>query len=126
MSCIFKIFKSKKVPERRPSFAIRLSDPLPNKYEELVQYETFLRIHMNRLNRRYETVSKNLIHSRNQNNMPGILACMKERKNIESEFERIKQRLKEVLEKRRQFEDIPSSKTPTLMLKVVHNPLVSK
>jgi hypothetical protein len=51
---------------------------------------------------------------------------MKERKNIESEFERIKQRLKEVLEKRRQFEDIPSSKTPTLMLEVVHNPLVSK
>ncbi len=127
MSCIFNLFKSKeKASERRASFAIKMSDPIPKKYDELVQYETFLRVHLNRLSRRFEMISKNLVYARSQHNMPGILGCMKERQRIENEFEQIKARLKEVLEKRAEFEGGKSPKTPTLMLEVVKNPLASK
>ena len=127
MSCIFNIFKSKKkTPQRRQSFTVKMTDPIPKTYEEVVEYETFLRVHMNRLNRRYETVSKNLVHARSQQNVQAILACMKERQRIEIQFEDMKKRLKEVLVKRAEFENPPTSKTQTLRLEIVPNPLASK
>ncbi len=103
-----------------------MTDPIPKTYEEVVEYETFLRVHMNRLNRRYETVSKNLVHARSQQNVQAILGCMKERQRIEIQFEDMKKRLKEVLAKRTEFENPPTSKTPTLRLEIVPNPLASK
>jgi len=126
MSCIFKLFKSKKSQVRRPSFAIKMTDPIPKKYEELVEYESFLRMHLNRMKRRYEFVNRNLLHYRSKNDMSGILLCMKERQQIEVQFEEVKARLTEVVKKRAEFEGPATPKTPTLMLEVVKNPLVTK
>jgi hypothetical protein len=57
-----------------------------------------------------------------------ILSTMKERQDLEAQFEAMKERLKEVVKKRRAFEGGPpeTPKTPTLMLEVVKNPLASK
>jgi hypothetical protein len=126
MSCIFNLFKSKKTLERRASFAIKMTDPIPKTYEELVEYESFLRMHLNRMKRRYEMVNRNLLYYRSKNEMPGILAYMKERQQIEVQFEEVKARLTEVLKKRGVFEGPATPKTPTLMLEVVKNPLVTK
>jgi len=127
MSCIFNLFKSKKkVAARRPSFTIKMVDPIPKSYEELVEYESFLRMHLNRMKRRYDIVNRNLLHYRSKNEMSGILACMKERQDIEITFEKVKGRLTEVLKKRAEFEGPSSPTTPTLMLEVVKNPLVTK
>ena len=131
MSCLFNLFsskKNKKTVERKHSFSIKMTDPIPKKYEELVQYEGFLRNHMARLNRRYETVGKNLMYARSQSNTMNILAAMKERQQIEVQFEQMKERLKEVMKKRGEHEGNPplTPKTPQLMLEVVKNPLVTK
>jgi hypothetical protein len=131
MSCIFKLFssgKKKNAVERKPSFILKMSDPIPKTYEELVQYEAFLRGHMSRLNRRFETVSKNLLYVRSQGNTMLILSTMKERQELEIQFEAMKKRLREVVKKRAEFEgNTPlTPRTPTLMLEVVPNPLVSK
>ncbi len=126
MSCIFNLFKSKKPQGGRPSLMIKMTDPIPKTYEELVEYESFLRMHLNRMKRRYEMVNRNLLHYRSKNEMPGILACMKERQQIEVHFEEVKGRLTEVLKKRGVFEGPATPKTPTLMLEVVRNPLVTK
>lgn len=129
MSCIFKIFRSKKVPERKPSFVIKINDPMPKTYEELVPYETFLRNHLTRLNRRYEVVSKNLAYARNQNEMAAILLAMRERREIEVNFEQIKSRLTEVVAKRKEFEGPAAPRIPripSITLEVVPNPLVTK
>jgi hypothetical protein len=127
MSCIFNIFKSKKkTPERRLSFVVKMSDPIPKKHEELVEYEAFLRMHLNRMKRRYDMVNRNLLHYRSKNEMSGILLCMKERQEIEMNFEKVKARLTEVLKKRSEFEGPAPPRTPTLMLEVVKNPLVTK
>jgi hypothetical protein len=105
---------------------IKMTDPIPKTYEQLVEYESFLRMHLNRMKRRYEMVNRNLLHYRSKNEMPGILACMKERQQIEAHFEEVKGRLTEVLKKRGVFEGPATPKTPTLMLEVVRNPLVTK
>lgn len=131
MSCIFKLFTSKKNTqvERKQSFSIKMSDPIPKTYEELVQYEAFLRNHMARLSRRFETVSRNLVYARSKGNTIQVIASMKERQQIEAQFEQMKGRLKEVVGKRREFEGpkAPETpKTPTLTLEIVKNPLVHK
>jgi len=128
MSCIFKLFSSKKkTTERIQSLTIKINSPLPKTYEELVQYEAFLRSHMNRLNRRFELISKNLMYMRSQGNTMLILSSMKERQDLEVQFETLKTRLKEVIKKRTTFEGGPAEtpKTPTLMLEVVKNPLAT-
>jgi hypothetical protein len=103
-----------------------MTDPIPKKYEELVEYESFLRMHLNRMKRRYDMVNRNLLHYRSKNEMSGILLCMKERQQIEVQFEEVKGRLTEVLKRRAEFEGPATPKTPTLMLEVVKNPLVTK
>lgn len=105
-----------------------MSDPVPKTYEELVPYEAFLRNHMNRLNRRFEIVSKNLLFARSQGNTMLIISAMKERQELENQFEGMKERLREVVKRRGAFEGASpeTPKTPTLMLEVVRNPLVSK
>lgn len=126
-----KLFTSKKKTsvERKQSFTIKLSDPIPKKYEELVQYEAFLRNHMSRLSRRFEAVSRNLMYARSQGNTLQVIATMQERQQIEAQFEQMKERLKEVVKNRSRLEG-PSApetpKTPTLLLEVVKNPLVHK
>jgi len=127
MSCIFNLFKSKKKSaERRASFTMKITSPIPKKYDELIQYEAFLRSHMNRLNRRYEVVGKNLLYVRSQGNTIQIIATMKERQQIEAQFEQMKERLKEVVKCRGEFEGFSTPTTPTLMLEVIKNPLVSR
>lgn len=51
---------------------------------------------------------------------------MKERQEIEMNFEKVKARLTEVLKKRGDVEGPAPPRTPTLMLEVVKNPLVTK
>lgn len=105
---------------------IKISDPIPKKYEELVEYETFLRSHLSRMNRRYETVCKNLVYARSHHEMSKVIAYMRERQQIEVQFEQVKERLREVMKKRGEFEGSATPRTPTIMLEVVPNPLVIK
>jgi hypothetical protein len=126
MSCLFNLFRSKKKLERKPSYMIQMTDPIPKKYEELVKYESFLRGHMDRMKRRYDMVNRNLVHYRSKNDMAGILIYMKERQQIEIQFEKVKVRLHEVMRRRGEFEGTATPKTPTIMLEVVANPLAIK
>lgn len=105
MSCIFKLFQSKHTgPERTSSFSYKFSDPLPTTLDELHPIELLLRKRLDRLNRRFETASKDLAYAREKQDMKDILVAMKLRRDSEEEFKAVKSKLNEIVERRTSLE----------------------
>lgn len=120
MSCIFKLFQGKqKVPERTNSFSYKFSDPLPATLDELHPIELLLRKRLDRLNRRFETASKDLAYAREKQDMKGILVAMKLRRDSEDEFKAIKNKLNEIVDQRTKLERIKVVANPS------HRPILT-
>ena len=124
MSCIFKIFQKKNHTDKNVSIIYKFNNPLPATLDELHPIEMMLRSRLQRLNKRYETANKDLTYAREKNEMHLILKAMKLRRESEDEFKVVKEKLTELLEKKRQLGSIEEqSRIPTLMLHVEHNHL---
>lgn len=124
MSCIFKIFQKKKHTDKNVSVTYKFNNPLPNTLDELHPIEMMLRSQLQRLNKRYENANRDLAYARERSDMHLILLAMKVRRESEDEFKVVKNKLTELIEKKRQLGNISDQiKVPTLTLHIEHNPL---